>query len=106
MAKFSDLFGRKGGNDKSPSLGRGNSNGNGDQINIEHFSDAGSRMGQENEVLRNLLTDTGRKIGELDELKEAFDKIVAPFTGRTQQSEHAPRCAAVVGSAAKSPRPY
>jgi chromosome segregation ATPase len=26
------------------------------------------------------LTDTGRKIGELDELRVAFDKIVAPFT--------------------------
>ena len=36
-------------------------------------------MGEENEALRNLLTDTGRKIGELDELKEAFDKLVAPF---------------------------
>jgi hypothetical protein len=30
-------------------------------------------MGEENEVLRNLLTDTGRKIGELDDLKAAFD---------------------------------
>ena len=87
MAKFSDLFGRKGGNDKSPSLGRVNSNGNGDHINIEHFSDAGSRMGQENEVLRNLLTDTGRKIGELDELKEAFDKIVAPFNSTLRALE-------------------
>ncbi len=29
-------------------------------------------MGEENEALRNLLSDTGRKIGELDELKDAF----------------------------------
>ena len=81
MAKLSDLFGRKGG-DEIPSrsgVRRGNGNGNGDHINVEHFSDVGSRMGEENEVLRNLLTDTGRKIGELDELKEAFDKIVQPF---------------------------
>jgi hypothetical protein len=28
-------------------------------------------MGEENEVLRNLLIDTGRKINELDDLKEA-----------------------------------
>ena len=80
MAKLSDLFGRKvGETDKFPSrLGarRGNGNGDGDHINVENFSDVGSRMGEENEVLRNLLTDTGRKIGELDELKEAFDKIV------------------------------
>jgi hypothetical protein len=35
--------------------------------------------GEENEVLRNLLTDTGRKISELDDLKAAFDTLVAPF---------------------------
>ncbi len=29
--------------------------------------------------MRNLLVDTGRKIGELDELKDAFGKIVMPF---------------------------
>ena len=44
-------------------------------------------MGEENEVLRNLLTDTGRKIGELDELKEAFDKIVAPFNSTLRALE-------------------
>ncbi len=44
-------------------------------------------MGEENEVLRNLLTDTGRKIGELDELKEAFDKIVAPFNSALRALE-------------------
>src|SRR5476649_2610668 len=78
MAKFSDLFGRKG---EAPSrlTPRSTGNGNGNHINVEHFSDVGSRMGEENEVLRNLLSDTGRKIGELDELKEAFDKIVQPF---------------------------
>ena len=78
MAKLSDLFGRKG----EPARlcrARTRGNGDGDHITIENFSDVGSRMGEENEVLRNLLTDTGRKIGELDELKEAFDKIVAPF---------------------------
>ena len=44
-------------------------------------------MGEENEALRNLLTDTGRKIGELDELKEAFDKIVAPFNSTLRALE-------------------
>ena len=29
--------------------------------------------------MRNLLTDTGRKINELEDLKDAFDKLVAPF---------------------------
>ncbi|MSO68463.1 MAG: hypothetical protein EXQ82_11885 [Pseudolabrys sp.] len=89
MAKFSDLFGRKGGDaEKYPSrLGVTRGNGNGDHINIENFSDVGSRMGEENEVLRNLLTDTGRKIGELDELKDAFDKIVAPFNSTLRALE-------------------
>src|ERR1700688_3377631 len=81
MAKFTDLFGRKGGEPGAypPRMPVRRGNGNGGNINVEHFSDVGSRMGEENEVLRNLLTDTGRKIGELDELKEAFDKIVQPF---------------------------
>lgn len=44
-------------------------------------------MGEENEVLRNLLTDTGRKIGELDDLKAAFDKLVAPFNSTLRALE-------------------
>ena len=84
MAKFTELFGRKGG---ETGAGRGNGNGNGEHRAIETFSDIGSRMGEENEALRNLLTDTGRKIGELDELKEAFDKIVAPFNSTLRALE-------------------
>ncbi len=82
MAKLSDLFGRKGamaGADTVTGRSR-NGNGNGgNHISIENLSDVGSRIGEENEVLRNLLTDTGRKISELDALKEAFDKLVTPF---------------------------
>lgn len=44
-------------------------------------------MGEENEAPRNLLSDTGRKIGELDELKDAFDKIVAPFNSTLRALE-------------------
>ena len=33
------------------------------------------------------MSDTGRKIGELDELKEAFDKIVAPFNSALRALE-------------------
>ena len=87
MAKLSDLFGRKGPAGRRQIDGpAGNGNG-GDHISIENFSDVGSRMGEENEVLRNLLTDTGRKIGELDELKEAFDKLVAPFNSTLRALE-------------------
>jgi len=51
------------------------------------LSDVGSRIGEEDEVLRNLLTDTGRKIGELDDLKAAFDKLVAPFNSTLRALE-------------------
>ena len=88
MAKLSDIFGRKGipaGADKLTGRPR-NGNGN-DHISIESPSDVGSRMGEENEVLRNLLTDTGRKINELDDLKEAFDKLVAPFNSTLRALE-------------------
>jgi predicted nucleic acid-binding Zn-ribbon protein len=92
MAKLSDLFGRKIGEpeaDKfSPPARPGNGHhGRGEPINVENFSDIGSRMGEENEALRNLLTDTGRKIGELDELKQAFDKLVQPFNSTLRALE-------------------
>lgn len=90
MAKLSDIFGRRSiaaNADKiSPRNGNGNGNGS-NHIAIESLSDVGSRMGEENEVLRNLLTDTGRKISELDDLKEAFDKLVAPFNSTLRALE-------------------
>ena len=58
-----------------------------DHISIESLSDVGSRIGEENEVLRNLLTDTGRKINELEDLKDAFDKLVAPFNSTLRALE-------------------
>ena len=64
MAKLSDLFGRKVGTAEPDAFTGRPRNGNG-HIAIESPSDVGSRMGEENEVLRNLLTDTGRKINEL-----------------------------------------
>lgn len=80
MAKLSDLFGRKPGEP----IRR---NGNGDHRGIESVADVGSALGEENEAPRNLLSDTGRKIGELDELKEAFDKIVTPFNATLRALE-------------------
>ena len=90
MAKFSDLFGRKAGETGPGRAGgsSGNGNGNGHQhISVESFSDTGSRLGEANEALRNLLSDTGRKIGELDDLKDAFEKIVAPFNNTLRALE-------------------
>src|SRR5262245_11471243 len=70
----------------TPRLRNGNGNG-GDHISIESLSDVGSRMGEENQVLRNLLTDTGRKISELDDLKQAFDKLVTPLNSTLRAVE-------------------
>src|SRR6185437_15879105 len=71
MAKLSNLFGRK-----NEEIGDFRMN---QPPAAETASDLGSRIGEENEALRNLLGDTARKIGELDELKDSFGKIVAPF---------------------------
>lgn len=89
MSKLSDLFGRKGGESGSdkPAGTAKRGTGEADHQGIESFSDLGSRMGEENESLRNLLFDTGRKIGELDELKSAFDKIVTPFNNTLRSLE-------------------
>ncbi len=91
MSKLSDLFGRRGaetGADKLSTRPNGKrGNGDSDHIAVEHYSSVGSRMGEENEALRNLLFDTGRKIGELDDLKSAFDKIVTPFNNALRALE-------------------
>lgn len=41
-------------------------------------ADAGSRLGEENEVLRNLLAETERKLGEFDDLKVTFAALIEP----------------------------
>src|SRR6185312_10124668 len=87
MAKLSDLFGRKGEGDDEPGQRSANGNGNGKHYGTENLSSVGSRMGEENEALRNLLSDTGRKIGELDDLKSAFDKLVTPFNATLRALE-------------------
>jgi hypothetical protein len=56
-------------------------------ISLENYSDVGLRIGEENEVLHNLPTDTGRKIGELDDLKKAFDKLAQPFNATLRAPE-------------------
>src|ERR1700737_4285534 len=91
MSKLSDLFGRKGGEtgaDKQTGRTDGKrTNGDREHIAVEHYSTVGSRIGEENESLRNLLVDTGRTIGELDDLKSAFDKIVTPFNNTLRALE-------------------
>src|SRR5262245_36626794 len=43
------------------------------------FADIGAPVGEDNETLRNLLIDTDRRIGALDDLKEAFRNLVEPI---------------------------
>ncbi len=64
MAKFSEIFGRKAAetDPARPLVRGGNGNGHGEHISVESMSDMGSRMGEQNEALRNLLSDTGCKM--------------------------------------------
>ena len=95
MTKFTDIFGRKPGEagDKiiplTPISARspghpdtGTLNGTGIPIDI-------GSLGHENEMLRNLLSDAGRRIGELDELKLTFERLVSPFNTALRTLEHA-----------------
>jgi crescentin len=56
-------------------------------ISLENYSDVGLHIGEENEVLHNLPTDTGCKIGEFDDLKKAFDKLAQPFNATLRAPE-------------------
>ena len=88
MSKLSDLFGRKNGQPGADTLPAANARPDQrEKAAPEGTSDIGSRIGEENEALRNLLFDTGRKINELDELKSAFDKIVTPFNNTLRSLE-------------------
>jgi crescentin len=94
MNKFTHLFGRKRmePTDELPALplpkkgpnGEGEpqavSQAAGQPISEESFSLIGSRIGEENEALRSLLVDAGRKVNELDELKETVGSIVEPVS--------------------------
>ena len=82
MAKLSNLFGRK-----SDEMDGDRTTGADEPRPAETITDVGSRIGEENEALRNMLSDTARKIGELDELKESFDKIVTPFNSALRALE-------------------
>jgi crescentin len=88
MSKLSGLFGRGGrsGAEKPASVPKAQPDATRPPA-PDAFSDVGSRIGEENEALRNLLFDTGRKINELDELKSAFDKIVTPFNNTLRALE-------------------
>lgn len=45
---------------------------------LELEPETSARLGEENEVLRNLLSETERKLGEFDDLKVAFANLIEP----------------------------
>lgn len=44
----------------------------------ETLADIGNQLGEDNEALRNILAEAGRRIVELDEAREAFVKLLEP----------------------------
>jgi crescentin len=83
MSKLSKLFGRKQPESGSEALSGVTalstiSDSGVDGLEADSFADVGVRLGEENESLRNLLIDAGRKINEFDEFKDAFIKIMEP----------------------------
>src|ERR1019366_4836617 len=87
MAKLSELFGRKGGEVGADSRVVARLDPPPNVAPPESVADANARMGEENEGLRSLMADTRRKIGELDQIKDAFDKISAPFNNALRALE-------------------
>jgi crescentin len=77
MSSFSELFGRKGAMaaERRPLPGGASE----ERPAGESWAEMGTRIGGDNEALRNLLVDTGRRIGALDDLKDAFGKLVDPI---------------------------
>ena len=82
MSSLSEFFTRKGGapvSEKSPALSPG-IGPNGVDRPAETWAEMGSRIGSDNEALRNLLVNTGRQVSSLDDLKDAFSKLVEPIS--------------------------
>ena len=82
MRTISDLLGRKGVASTStvyavPAVGKPVPRA--EEPVEPTLADIGARVGEDNETLRNLLIDTDRRIGALDDLKEAFRSLVEPI---------------------------
>ena len=60
------------------------------------FADIGSRIGEDNEVLRNLLIDTSHQLTAFDDLKDSFTRLIDPLNNvlTTLEQEKADNAAA------------
>ena len=91
MRTISDFLGRKGVASTSvayavPASARSGSRG-AEEVRETTLADIGTRVGEDNETLRNLLIDTDRRIGALDDLKAAFRSLVEPIGAALQALE-------------------
>ena len=85
MSKLSEFFGRKGDEAQDvdsavlrfPSGSKDAAETDMDQ-DVASLADLSSHLGEENEALRNLLVDAGRRLTELDEARQGFLRIVEP----------------------------
>ncbi|HEY2137832.1 MAG TPA: hypothetical protein VGH49_18245 [Xanthobacteraceae bacterium] len=92
MTALSEFFGRKSitaAAEIFPPLSPAQGPNGDDRSATEGWAEIGSRIGGDNEVLRNLLVDTGRRIRAIEDLKNAFGKLVDPIqkTLRTLEQE-------------------
>jgi crescentin len=83
MRTISDFLGRKGVASTSvayavPASAKSGSRG-AEEVRETTLTEIGTRVGEDNETLRNLLIDTDRRIGALDDLKVAFRSLVEPI---------------------------
>lgn len=81
MRTVSDLFSR-GGAKLAPELASDTEQRNADSpanCNKATFADAGARIGEDNEALRNLLIDTSHQFSAIDDLKATFSKLGEPL---------------------------
>jgi hypothetical protein len=59
------------------------------ELDHELFSPIATQLGQENEVVRNLLLDAEHKIGELEIIKRSIGKLVDPVSKTLRAYEEA-----------------
>src|ERR1700733_6683558 len=67
--------------DRQPNIDRPEDHGNA-------FAAIGTRIGEDNEALRNLLIDTGHQFGAVDDLKDTIGKLVEPLHKLMSTLEH------------------
>jgi crescentin len=89
MSKIAALLARKSANSPStvPAIKPTETQDNSVDLDEELFSSIGAQLGSNNETLRNLLLNANHKISELDSIKDAVGKLVAPVSKALREFE-------------------